>query len=287
MPLNVFKCETCQKTFASKQRLSSHAQRKTKCKPPPVYCDRIAVNFVLQGISYETLLKLIGSDKIVSSQYVSIENQKELGDNLPPLALNIVKQTDKKEEKKEDRKEKERETKQSLTEKDGELFEKQKEKMVEEIEKEYTQQITQINNNQRKRERKDTSDKYVGLNGGVQIQKKQLKMERDQKLRLLNKRRRLPNTNQPTQPQQPIHIAQPEEEQQEPTETGSSIEQLKERIHDLDKSMTKLRKQAEDEAERENRMTAHCRELLEQVTKKQKERIQLRKRVKQVEKQRN
>ena len=287
--MNVFKCETCQKTFASKQRLSSHAQRKTKCKPPPVYCDRIAVNFVLQGISYETLLKLIGSDKIVSSQYVSIENQKELGDNLPPLALNIVKQTDKKEEKKEDRKEKERETKQSLTEKDGELFEKQKEKMVEEIEKEYTQQITQINNKQRKRERKDTSDKYVGLNGGVQIQKKQLKMERDQKLRLLNKRKRLPNTNQPTPPQQPIHIAEPEEEQQEPTETDSiaSIDQLKERIHYLDKSMTKLRKQAEDEAERENRMTAHCRELLEQVMKKEKERIQLRKRVKQVEKQQN
>ena len=283
--MNVFKCETCQKTFASKQRLSSHAQRKTKCKPPPVYCDRIAVNFVLQGISYETLLKLIGSDKIVSSQYVSIENQKELGDNLPPLALNIVKQTDKKEEKKEDRKEKEKETKQSLTEKDGELFEKQKEKMVEEIEKEYTQQITQINNKQRKRERKDTSDKYVGLNGGVQRQKKQLKMERDQKLRLLNKRKRLPNTNQPTQP----HIAQPEEEQQKPTETDSiaSIDQLKERIHDLDKSMTKLRKQAEDEAERENRVTSHCRELLEQVTKKQKERLQLRKRVKQVEKQRN
>ena len=129
MPLNVFKCETCQKTFASKQRLSSHAQRKTKCKPPPVYCDRIAVNFVLQGISYETLIKLIGSDKIVSSQYVNIENQKELGDNLPPLAVNIVKQTEKKEETTAEQ----APTQMFLTEKDGELFDKQKEKMAEQI----------------------------------------------------------------------------------------------------------------------------------------------------------
>jgi len=260
MTLNVFKCETCQKTFASKQRLSSHAQRKTKCKPPPVYCDRIAVNFVLQGISYETLIKLIGSDKIVSSQYVNIENQKELGDNLPPLAVNIVKQTEKKEETTAEQ----APTQMFFTEKDGELFDKQKEKMAEQIQEEY------------KNDNKDVSKKFKS--DTVRSNKrKELKKARDHKLRLLNKRKRLPNTNQPTQPQQPIHIAQPEEEEKKPTE---SIEQLKKRIHDLDKSMTKLRKQAEDEAERENRMTAHCRELLEQVMKKEKERIQLRKEVK-------
>lgn len=283
MTLNVFKCETCQKTFASKQRLNSHVQRKTKCKPPPVYTDRIAVNFVLQGISYETLIKLIGSDKIVSSQYVNIENQKELGDNLPPLAVNIVKQTEKKEEttteqavnvvkteKKKEATTEQASTQMFLTEKDGELFDKQKEKMVEQIQEEY------------KKENKEVSKKFKS-DTVISNKRKELKKARDYKLRLLNKRKRLPNTNL-SAPQQPTPPTQLQEEQEQSTET---IEQLKVKIHELDKSMATLRQQAEDEAERQNKMTAHCRELLEQVTKKQKERLQLMKRIKQVEKQRN
>jgi hypothetical protein len=46
---------------------------------------------VLQGISYETLINLIGNDKIISSQYINISNEHAVIP--PPLIINIVKQT--------------------------------------------------------------------------------------------------------------------------------------------------------------------------------------------------
>ena len=87
----IFKCNTCQKTFSAKQRLLSHSKRIRPCIPPPVYNDKIAVSFVLQGISYETLINLIGNDKIISSQYINISNENAVIQ--PPLTINIVKQS--------------------------------------------------------------------------------------------------------------------------------------------------------------------------------------------------
>jgi hypothetical protein len=46
---------------------------------------------VLQGISYETLINLIGNDKIISSQYINISNENAVIQ--PPLTINIVKQS--------------------------------------------------------------------------------------------------------------------------------------------------------------------------------------------------
>ena len=80
-------CDTCQKTFSTKQRLKTHGERKTPCQPPPICNDKMSVSFVLQGISYETLINLIGSNKIISSTYVNMSK----GDDVKQ-PLNIVKQ---------------------------------------------------------------------------------------------------------------------------------------------------------------------------------------------------
>jgi hypothetical protein len=91
--MTIFKCNICQKTFLTNQRFQSHNKRKIPCIPPPICNDKIAVSFVLQGISYETLINLIGNDKIISSQYTNLTNISN--DNAvlhSPLTINIVKQ---------------------------------------------------------------------------------------------------------------------------------------------------------------------------------------------------
>lgn len=88
-----FTCDICKKNFATKQRLQSHGQRKNPCKPPVVIDSNIAVSLVLKGITYSQLIELIGEDKIVSSNYVNLDETKG---ELPQVNLfNNVKQNDK------------------------------------------------------------------------------------------------------------------------------------------------------------------------------------------------